>query len=310
MPRGRHSVRLSVETTDVLFVTGLSDVFFRPDAARCCSPDAAAACQDTAECISFICNDCSATVQAPPMRPACRIETNRNAENLQRSRPLVVAPMTVLPALSRREPHVRGHRRLVARHAHLFREGEPAGEVYELVDGVVMLYKLLADGRRSIVEVLIRTGDVFGVSSTPVWDCAAQALVAGEVIAYDRAAVEQSPALSRRIGARLQAQFCALHEHAVLLGRKTALERVASFILRCIPGRGGFACSGPRRPDDSAHVRLGMTREEIADYLGLTFETVSRIFSKLRKRGVLTIDRDGQIVVRDVCELCALTGAH
>lgn len=201
------------------------------------------------------------------------------------------------------------HRRL-AQHVHLFREGDPALTVYQLVDGAVMLYKLLPDGRRSIVEVLIKPGDVFGVSSLPIHDCSAETIVAGEVVAYDRTALDDSPELSRRIAAQLRAQFCAMHEHALVLGRKTALERVTSFIMHCVPGRGGFGCTGPRGEDDSAHVRIAMTREEIADYLGLTFETVSRVFSELRRLGVVSIDRHGWICVTDVCRLCGLTGAH
>jgi CRP/FNR family transcriptional regulator len=214
------------------------------------------------------------------------------------------------PASSELRQQAEGQRRRLAQHVHLFRQGDPGSSVYELVDGAVMLYKLLPDGRRSIVEVLIGTGDVFGISSLPINDCSAQTIVASEIIAYDRATLETSPELARRVTTQLQTQFCAMHEHAVLLGRKTALERVTSFIMHCIPQRGGFNCPGPRGEDDSAHVRLGMTREEIADYLGLTLETVSRVFSKLRRRGVVTIDQHGQVCVNDVCRMCALTGAH
>ena len=208
------------------------------------------------------------------------------------------------------ECEAEGQRRRLPQHVHLFREGDPAVQVYQLVDGAVMLYKLLPDGRRSIVEVLIAAGDVFGISSLPIHDCSAETLVAGEVIAYDRTAVERSPELSRRFVARLHAQFCAMHDHALLLSRKTALERVTSFIMRCIPGRGGFGCAGPRGEDDSALIRLGMTREEMADYLGLTFETVSRVFSELRRRGAVAVDSHGRICVKDVCRMCGLTGAH
>jgi CRP-like cAMP-binding protein len=203
-----------------------------------------------------------------------------------------------------------GQRSRFAQHIHLFREGDPASHVYQLTEGAVMLYKLLPDGRRSIVEVLINTGDVFGLSSSPLYDCSAETLVAGGAISFDRATITSSPELSRRIAARLQAQFCAMHEHAALLGRKTALERVASFVMRCVPGRGGYDCPGPEGKDDSTHVKLAMTREEIADYLGLTLETVSRAFSELRRRGVLTTDRHGQLNVNDVCRICGLTGAH
>ena len=76
-----------------------------------------------------------------------------------------------------------------------------------------------------------------------------------------------------------------------LLGRKTALERVASFLLRCLPNRNGVDCSGPQSVDDHAYIHLAMTRQEIADYLGLTVETLSRSLSRLRKMSVIDCHR-------------------
>jgi CRP-like cAMP-binding protein len=173
-----------------------------------------------------------------------------------------------------------------------------------------MLYKLLPDGRRQVVE-LIGPGNVFGVSAIPVYECSAETLVASVAIVRDRAVVEHSLELFRFVSARLQAQFCAMHEHAVLLGRKSALERVASFVMKAVPGRGGYGCCpGPHDDGNSINVRIGMTRQEIADYLGLTIETVSRAFSELRRRGIVTIDRQDQILVNDICGICKLTGAH
>jgi CRP-like cAMP-binding protein len=123
-------------------------------------------------------------------------------------------------------------------------------------------------------------------------------------------AVQQSRELSSHLTARLHAQFCAMHDHAMLLGRKSALERIASFIMHCVPGRGGFNCPGPRGEDDSADILLGMTRQEIADFLGLTIETVSRAFSELQRRRIVMIDRREHLHVNDVCKMCRLTGAH
>jgi CRP-like cAMP-binding protein len=228
------------------------------------------------------------------------------------------------PAFRRREPAPRairsaafipprpeeeGHRQRFGEHVHLFRQGDDATRIYELIDGEVMLYKLLPDGRRQVVE-LIGPGDIFGVSAIPIYECSAETLMAGRAVVYDRAVVERSPDLFRLLSARLQVQFCAMHEHAVLLGRKSALERVASFVMKCVPGRGGYGCPGPRGGDNSINVRLGMTRQEIADYLGLTIETVSRAFSELRRRGIVTIDRQEQVLVNDICRICKLTGAH
>jgi CRP-like cAMP-binding protein len=203
-----------------------------------------------------------------------------------------------------------GRRQLFKRRTQVFREGDPARRIYQLVGGRVMLYKLLPDGRRQVVEV-IGEGGVFGVTSRPIHDCSAEALMATEVISYERAAVEQSVELSRELAARIEVQFCALHDHVVLLGRKSALERVASFVMHCVPGRGVFNCPGPPRAgEDCADIPLGMTRHEIADYLGLTIETVSRVFSEFRRRGIVMIDGHEHVRVKDVCSMCRLTGAH
>jgi CRP-like cAMP-binding protein len=214
------------------------------------------------------------------------------------------------PAFVPMRPEDEGRRRRFERHIHLFRQGDDATRIYELIGGEVMLYKLLPDGRRQVVE-LIGPGDVFGVSAVPVYECSAETLIPGAAVVHDRASVEQSPELSRFLSARLQAQFCAMHEHAMLLGRKSALERVASFVMKCVPGRGGYGCCPPQHDDgNSVNVRIGMTRQEIADYLGLTIETVSRAFSELRRRGVVTIDRQDEVLVNDICGICKLTGAH
>jgi len=156
---------------------------------------------------------------------------------------------------------------------------------------------------------LIGPGDVFGVSAISVYECSAETLASGQVIAHDRAVIERSPELFRHLSARIQAQFCAMHEHAVLLGRKSALERVASFVMQCMPGCGGYGCPAPRTGENSVYVRLGMTRQEMADYLGLTIETVSRVFSELRRRGIVTIDRQEHVLVKDVGRMSKLTGA-
>jgi CRP-like cAMP-binding protein len=191
----------------------------------------------------------------------------------------------------------------------IFLEGDDAEAVYQIRHGAVMLYKLLPDGRRQIVE-LLGAGDVFGFTPFPVRDCSAEALTATRCIAFDRGQVDRSPALAKELSTRLYVQLSALHEHVMLLGRKSAMERIASFLIRCVPGRGGHDCPGPREGDDNANIRLTMTRQEIADYLGLTIETVSRLLSRLKRRGVITVGRLDEIYVNDVCRLCRLTGRH
>jgi len=191
----------------------------------------------------------------------------------------------------------------------IFREGDPASSLFQVDEGIVMLYQLLPDGRRQIVEFL-QTGDVFGFSAAPVRDCSAETLVATCCTTFDRSAVERSPALAQRLSASVFSQLCGLHEHVLLLGRKSASERIASFLMRCIPGRGRGKCPGPPKGDDSACVPLAMTRLEIADFLGLTIETVSRILTRLKRRGILSIKRLDEVGVCDVCRLCRLSGTH
>jgi CRP/FNR family transcriptional regulator len=191
----------------------------------------------------------------------------------------------------------------------IFREGDAANSLFQIGEGAVMLYQLLPDGRRQVVE-LLQAGDVFGFSATPVRDCSAETLAETSCTVFDRSAVERSPALTQRLSASAFSQLCTLHEHVMLLGRKSAPERIASFLMRCIPGRGRGKCPGPPPGDDRASVPLAMTRLEIADFLGLTIETVSRILTRLKRRGILTIKRLDEVGVSDVCRLCRLSGTH
>jgi CRP-like cAMP-binding protein len=191
----------------------------------------------------------------------------------------------------------------------IFREGDVATSLFQVGDGIVMLYQLLPDGRRQVVE-LVQKGDVFGFSATPVHDCSAETLLESSCTAFDRAAVERSAVLRERLSASAFSQLCGLHEHIMLLGRKSASERIASFLMRCIPGRGRGKCPGPPSGDDSARVPLAMTRLEIADFLGLTIETVSRVLTRLKRRGILSVKRLDEVGVSDVCRLCRQSGTH
>lgn len=201
-------------------------------------------------------------------------------------------------------------------------EGDAVNAVYEVLEGGVILFKLLPDGRRQIIEIL-GVGDVFGLSPNMVSDIAAETLTDVRVALHDKRAVDSDSALRDRLFTRLRNQMCALHDHALLLGRKSAQERVATFIMRLIPGRGGVACSGPGTMghgmagatraavlDSPSTVDLAMTRQEIADYLGLTIETVSRAFSALRREGIIAYDRQDSVSIPSVCTLCRLTGSH
>lgn len=195
-------------------------------------------------------------------------------------------------------------------HSVLFREDDTASHLYEVVSGQIMLYRLLGDGRRQVVDIL-GEGDLCGHSLTGLYDCTAEALTSAEVRTLDRRDIDQSVELLAHVNRCLLTRIEALHSHAVLLGRKSATERVASFLMRFVPGRGVVGCAGPERHSaDTELVVLKMTRQEIADFLGLTIETVSRVLSDLKRRGFIAIERNDRIRLVDVCRVCKMTGIH
>lgn len=206
-----------------------------------------------------------------------------------------------------RSPRVKTNR--LEAHDVVFYEGDPADRVYEMIEGVAMLYKLLPDGRRQVVEI-IGPNDVFGMLASKLYDCNAETLAPSIVRVFERRDAENSLAAQQQLTQRILKQVETLHNHAVLLGRKSAYERVSTFLMYLIPGRGMTDCPGPSGPKDDSTIPLSMTRQEIADYLGLTIETVSRVISDMKRRGLLTIERQDQIRVTNVCGLCHLTGTH
>jgi len=184
-------------------------------------------------------------------------------------------------------------------------EGEPARAIYQIVSGNVMISKLLPDGRRQIFE-LLGPGGLFGVTPNGHHDSVAESLTDVRLTAFDKIPAENSSRFNSFMVEGLKIQLCALHEHAVLLGRKSAVERVASYIAELIPTPSKEA----KINTDIVTVRVLMTRSEIADYLGLTLETVSRAFSNLKRSGIIAYERhDGQMKVH-IKRLRPLTGTY
>ncbi|ESR26433.1 helix-turn-helix domain-containing protein [Lutibaculum baratangense] len=179
-----------------------------------------------------------------------------------------------------------------APHAEIFSEGDPANSIWEIIEGAVMLYKLLPDGRRQVVE-LLGPGDFFGFGAEDIVDCSAETLTGARIQCHDRRSSENCTAFQTRLMAQVRRRVHALHEHTVLLGRKSAVERVASFLLGLTGGE---------------VIRLNLSRQEIADYLGLTIETVSRSFTELRKRGAIALDRQDTVRLTDRGALGEIAG--
>jgi len=193
-------------------------------------------------------------------------------------------------------------------HATVLSEGESARTLFRIIDGKIMLSKLLPDGRRQICEIL-GPEEVFGITPTSRYHSSAEALTPVHVMGYDRSVVDRSLPLKLFLVEQLKAQVCGLHDHALLLGRKSAVERVASFILDLVPADAQQS-NGDRPVSGGGLVRVPMTRLEIADYLGLTLETVSRAFSQLKRDGVLAYDRADSLMQVNLRRLKPLTGTY
>ena len=184
-----------------------------------------------------------------------------------------------------------GTRQRVARNREIYAEGDSAQDWYEVLSGTVRVCKFLADGRRHIVE-FYSAGDAFGLDSGGERGFSAEAVTDATVMRYSRAAteraLEESPALDRRLRDLMLKSLAAAQGRLLLLGRMTAPERVAAFLLDTI-----------ERNDGAARFDLPMSRSDIADYLGLTIETVCRILSEFKRRGVIAIPNPHRIEILD-----------
>ena len=163
----------------------------------------------------------------------------------------------------------------------IFFEGDIATYVYNLTSGVLRLSKLLPDGRRQIAGFLF-PGDFLGITMEDEHAFTAEAIIPSKLCQFSRARfdafVDTHPRLERRLYAIAAHELAAARQQVVLLGRKTAAERVASFLLM-LDARRISSGSGEELEGD---ITLPMSRSDIADYLGLRIETVSRELSALK----------------------------
>jgi CRP/FNR family nitrogen fixation transcriptional regulator len=163
----------------------------------------------------------------------------------------------------------------------IYGEDEPAEFIYKVVSGAVRSYKLLADGRRQIGAFHL-PGDLFGLEAAGRHQLTAEAIIETKVVLLKRRTLESLAMRDVHVAyalwtAAVDNLRCA-ESRMLLLGRKTALERVATFLVE-MDDRGGKLGT----------IDLPMSRRDVADYLGLTLETVSRAISNLRAGGLLRL---------------------
>ena len=177
----------------------------------------------------------------------------------------------------------------------IFAEGDSAEVFFKVESGVVRTCKFLSDGRRQI-EAFYVAGDVFGLEAGDHYSLSAEAVSACNLISYRRRSVEAAAPRDEILAVQLISyamhSIAGAQKHALLLGRRSAAEKVASFLLDW------------SRRSKGALITLAMSRQDIADFLGLTIETVSRTLSQMERDGLIIIPsaREIRLVNRQVLE--------
>ncbi|MGI9450295.1 MAG: helix-turn-helix domain-containing protein [Geminicoccaceae bacterium] len=178
-------------------------------------------------------------------------------------------------------------------------QGEPSDHVYEVIEGVVKLYMLTADGRLQITGFAY-PGQILALDADSHYVTTAEAVTQAKLCQYPRAkferVIDEHPQLARQLFSIVVQDLSVARSQMLLLGRKSATERLASFLL-------DLSERNAARSEDPDLIELPMSRGDISDYLGLTIETVSRTMTKLRRLGVLDLNQHRRVAIRDRARL-------
>ncbi|MGE0629415.1 MAG: Crp/Fnr family transcriptional regulator [Hyphomicrobiaceae bacterium] len=187
----------------------------------------------------------------------------------------------------------------------VFRDHEEPQYFANIVSGVVKLTKTLADGREQIVALQFPS-DFLGQPFRRYSPYFAEAATGVVLCTFDRSRFERLtqdyPGLEHRLFLHALDELDAAREWMVLLGRKSAGEKLASFLLMIANRYSGTGCASPAA-SNSARFELALSRGEIADYLGLTIETVSRQITALRRRGIVVLGSTRSVFVPNLARL-------
>lgn len=186
-------------------------------------------------------------------------------------------------------------------HDTIFREGDPALHLYSIASGNVKLYKLMPDGRRQITAFLF-AGDFFGLGRDDGYVYTAEAVTPVILCRFPRkkldALMAEVPKLEQKLLDLAITELAAAQEQMLLLGRKTAREKVATFLV-VLADRMTHKVGA----NQSVTLTLPMGRADMADYLGLTIETISRTLTQLKRDGIINLPDNGHVVLPDPARL-------
>jgi CRP-like cAMP-binding protein len=188
----------------------------------------------------------------------------------------------------------------------VFAEGDTPTHVYRVETGAVALYRVLADGRRQVLGFAY-AGDLIGLGAEGTHAMSAQAIKPTRVRCLPLSSLRQSVASDPRLGFSLyEAMARELADTRDLLlttGQRSAMERVAGFLL-------AFSRRSARNGQDPTQFELPMTRSDIGDFLGLTIETVSRTFTKLKVLGLIALPQSNCVALLDRAEIETLAAGE
>lgn len=186
-------------------------------------------------------------------------------------------------------------RRLAAGES-LYYEGDDASFVYEVLEGVLRTSKVLCDGRRLVVSFNF-PGQIVGISHDKTQHATCEAIAPAKVAVIKRSAlssiVSDRPEFAEQLLQFTAESLNTMQDHFLVLGRKCASEKIASFLL-------ALAQREPVSESGSVSFHLPMTRSDIADYLGLTIETVSRNLTALKNQGVIDLPQTNLVRVGNI----------
>lgn len=186
----------------------------------------------------------------------------------------------------------------------VFMEADPADHLFVLTEGCVKIYKLLADGRRQITGFLYPS-DFLGLALLDQYAYTAEAVTESALCRFPRrqleGLLEEFPELEKRLLGVASNELASAQDQMMLLGRKTAEEKVVSFMLMLERRAAQRGASAPG-------IELPMSRADIADHLGLTTETVSRCFTRLRDKSLISFSNPHVVNVRDRGAMAEIAG--
>jgi len=187
-------------------------------------------------------------------------------------------------------------------HEHLYMVGDQHTHVYQVLEGVIGVYQMLADGRRQIVSFYY-PGDLIGAVDQGNTSQHAEALCDSRVRCIPVKTIEtlisSEPGFGQAMLATVATELAETRDQLLSLGRKSAAEKLATFLLR-------ISRRNAREGQDDAQLYLPMTRAEIGDYLGLTIETVSRNMTRLRAAGIIHLESKSKVQILNVEKLVEL----